>query len=306
MRNFTQYTWETQPATDFEQLLDIALFEDMQMVGDLTCLAFVPETAQGRATVGARSSGVLAGAPLIPHIVSAVDPKLVWESTLEDGAEITSGTVIGTIYGPARGILMAERLILNFLGRLSGIATLTKMYVEAIRGTKAQIYDTRKTTPGWRWLEKYAVGCGGGTNHRTGLYDAVLIKDNHLALGRQEDSPFSPAEAVLRAKDFLYERFAAQPGRNIPIVEIEVDTLNQLREILPSEPDIVLLDNMSPPQLVEAVQIRNRLNPNVQLEASGGITLATVRDVAETGVDRISVGALTHSATSLDFGLDWE
>jgi nicotinate-nucleotide pyrophosphorylase (carboxylating) len=286
--------------------LDIALFEDMQRVGDLTCLAFVPETAQGRAEVVARSSGVLAGVPLIPHIVSAVDSKLVWEGTLEDGAEITKETVIGTIFGPARGMLMAERLILNFLGRLSGIATLTKMYVDAIRGTKARIYDTRKTTPGWRWLEKYAVGCGGGTNHRTGLYDAVLIKDNHLALGRQEDSPFSPAEAVLRAKDFLHERFAAQPGGNIPIVEIEVDTLNQLREILPTEPDIVLLDNMAPPQLVEAVRMRNTLNPNVQLEASGGITLATVRDVAETGVDRISVGALTHSATSLDFGLDWE
>ena len=306
MRNFTQYSCETQPAIDFEQLLDIALFEDMQTVGDLTCLAFVPEAVQGKATVGARSSGVLAGMLLVPHIVSAVDSKIVWEGFLEDGAEITGGTVIGSLCGPARGMLMSERLILNFLGRLSGIATLTKMYVDAIRGTKARIYDTRKTTPGWRWLEKYAVGCGGGTNHRTGLYDAVLIKDNHLALGRQEDSPFSPAEAVLQAKDFLRERFATQPGANMPIVEIEVDTLNQLREILPTEPDIVLLDNMSPPQLVEAVQIRNRLNPNVQLEASGGITLATVRDVAETGVERISVGALTHSATSLDFGLDWE
>ena len=305
MRNFTQHRWQPQSTTDFDQLLDLALFEDVQTVGDLTCLAFVPEAVQGVAAVASRSSGVLAGVPLVAHIVSAVDPKLMWEPALEDGTEITSGTKIGTIRGPARGMLMAERPILNFMGRLSGIATLTKMYVDAVRGTKAQIYDTRKTTPGWRWLEKYAVGCGGGKNHRTGLYDAVLIKDNHLALGRQEGNPFSPAEAVLRAKEFLQQRFADQ-SVNIPIVEIEVDTLHQLREILPTEPDIVLLDNMSPSQLMEAVQIRNLLNPNVQLEASGGITLATVRDVAETGVERISVGALTHSATSLDFGLDWE
>jgi nicotinate-nucleotide pyrophosphorylase (carboxylating) len=188
---------------------------------------------------------------------------------------------------------------------LSGIAALTKRYVDAIRGTKSGIYDTRKTTPGWRRLEKYAVSCGGGTNHRTGLYDAILIKDNHLALGRQEGTPFSPAESVLRAKEFLQRRFAEQ-SMNLPIVEIEVDTLDQLREVLPTEPDIVLLDNMTPSQLAEAVGIRNSIKPNVQLEASGGITLETVRRVAETGVERISVGALTHSAVSLDFGLDWE
>jgi len=169
-----------------------------------------------------------------------------------------------------------------------------------VRGTRADIYDTRKTTPGWRRLEKYAVGCGGGKNHRAGLYDAVLIKDNHLALGRQQSPPFSPAEAVIRAKEFLRHRFT-----DIPIIEIEVDTLEQLREVLPVEPDIVLLDNMTPQKMAEAVRLRDSIKPSVELEASGGISWETVRAVAETGVERISVGALTHSAVSLDFGLDW-
>ncbi|MDR0327174.1 MAG: carboxylating nicotinate-nucleotide diphosphorylase [Planctomycetaceae bacterium] len=300
MHDFTQHN-RTLEKSDFDQLLQLALWEDVQSVGDLTCLALVLESAQGAAAVAARSSGVLAGSPLIPLILSAVDPKLVWESLLEDTAKLTRGTIVGTIRGPARGLLQAERLVLNFLGRLSGIAALTQRYVESLRGTQASIYDTRKTTPGWRQLEKYAVHCGGGRNHRTGLFDAILIKDNHLALGRQEGTPFSPAEAVLRAKDFLRQQFA-----ELPMVEIEVDTLEQLREVLPVEPDIVLLDNMTLSQLAEAVRIRNSLQPGVQLEASGGITLETVRSVAETGVERISSGALTHAAVSLDFGLDWE
>ena len=300
MHDFVQHHWQTSTDTDFDQLLKIALFEDVQMVGDLTCLALVPETAQGTAAVVARHSGTLAGIPLIPKIVSAVDPELVWKPALEDSAELSRGTIVGTLCGPARGLLLAERPVLNFLGRLSGIATLTRKYVDAIVGTNTRIYDTRKTTPGWRQLEKYAVHCGGGTNHRTGLYDAVLIKDNHLALGRQGSKPFSPAEAVVRAKNFLRQRFT-----NIPIVEIEVDTLEQLREVLPTEPDIVLLDNMTPQQITEAIRLRNSVGPHVQLEASGGITLESVRAVAETGVERISVGALTHSAGSLDFGIDW-
>jgi len=304
MREFTQQN-QTLTKTDFDLLLKLALLEDVQTVGDLTCLALVPETAQGTATVVARTGGVLAGVPLIPHILSAVDSNLVWQPVLKDTAELTRGTVVGTIRGAARGLLQAERPILNFLGRLSGIATLTKRYVDAIQGTKSKIYDTRKTTPGWRRLEKYAVGCGGGKNHRTGLYDAILIKDNHLALGQQEGTPFSPAESVLRAKAFLQQRFS-DPPMNIPIVEIEVDTLEQFRDVLPTEPDIILLDNMTPFQLAEAVRIRNSVQPDVQLEASGGITLETVCRVAETGVERISVGALTHSAVSLDFGLDWE
>ena len=238
--------------------------------------------------------------PLVPKILSAVDANLTWESILEDSAELARGTLVGTIRGPARGLLAAERIVLNFLGRLSGIATLTKRYVDAVQGTRAQIYDTRKTTPGWRQLEKYAVRCGGGKNHREGLFDAILIKDNHLALGRQESEPFTPAEAVLRARAFLRQYYT-----ELPVIQIEVDTLEQLREVLSTEPDIVLLDNMTPSQIAEAYRIRNSVNPKVLLEASGGITLATIRSVAETGVERISVGALTHSAVSLDFGLDW-
>jgi len=306
MRDFKQHHRQTLIDGDFEQLLKLALFEDMDVAGDLTCLALVPEAAQGSATIVARNAGILAGIPLIPPILSAVDSTLVWEADLEDSAELTCGAAVGTIRGPARGLLIAERPVLNFLGRLSGIATLTSRYVGAVRGTKTDIYDTRKTTPGWRRLEKYAVACGGGKNHRTGLYDAILIKDNHLALGRQEREPFSPAEAVIRARNFLRQQFAVLPVAGSPIIEIEVDTLDQLREVLPAEPDIVLLDNMTPSQIVEAIQIRNVVKPNVQLEASGGVTLETIRAFAETGVDRISVGALTHSAVSLDFGLDWE
>ena len=301
MRDFAQHHWQTLPKMDIEQLLEIALFEDVETLGDLTSLALVPESAQGAATIAARSDGILAGVPLISLILSKINRQLVWEPLLEDSARLFRGTLVGTIRGIARDLLTAERPILNFLGRLSGIATLTNQYVEAVCGTNACIYDTRKTTPGWRRLEKYAVGCGGGKNHRTGLYDAVLIKDNHLALGRQEHQSFSPAEAVLRTKEFLHQHSFA-----LPIVEIEVETLDQLREVLPTAPDIVLLDNMAPPQIAEAVQIRNLVNPNVQLEASGGISLETVRAFAETGVERISVGALTHSAVSLDFGLDWE
>ncbi len=197
--------------------------------------------------------------------------------------------------------------MLNLLGRLSGIATLTSQYVEAVAGTGAQIYDTRKTTPGWRRLEKYAVRCGGGHNHRTGLFDAVLIKDNHLALGSRstgkDATRFTPAEAVRRARRFI-ER-SGLPTANSTIVEIEVDTLEQLVEVLPAAPDIVLLDNMTPQQLRQAVATRDKIDRSIQLEASGGVNLDSVAAIAASGVDRISVGALTHSAVSLDLGLDW-
>jgi nicotinate-nucleotide pyrophosphorylase (carboxylating) len=201
-------------------------------------------------------------------------------------------------------MLAAERILLNLLGRLSGVATLTRQYVEAVAGTKAKIYDTRKTTPGWRRLEKYAVHCGGGWNHRGGLDEAVLIKDNHLVIGEKVATfakQFSPSEAVVLARSYV-ERHAADPTM---IVEVEVDSLNQLDAVLPVRPDIVLLDNMSPAQLSEAVARRNAVNPAIELEASGGVHLDTVRRIAESGVDRISVGALTHSAVALDFGLDW-
>jgi nicotinate-nucleotide pyrophosphorylase (carboxylating) len=201
-------------------------------------------------------------------------------------------------------LLTCERLVLNLLGRLSGIASLTRQYVKAIAGTKARIYDTRKTTPGWRRLEKYAVRCGGGFNHRLGLFDAVLIKDNHLVVGAEaRGEQFTPAEAVRRARQFLASAFPERPDPMI--VEVEVDTLDQLREVLSAQPDLVLLDNMSLGDLRAAVALRDSEAPSVQLEASGGVRLETVAEIARTGVDRISAGALTHSAAWLDIGLDW-
>ncbi len=218
--------------------------------------------------------------------------------------------MLGRVQGRVRDILSVERLLLNFVGRLSGIATLTHSYVSAIQGTNARIYDTRKTTPGWRRLEKYAVRCGGGYNHRLGLDRAILIKDNHLAwLADQLHCSLEDAAkmAIRRARECYPGNPAlARQDQIDMIVEIEVDSLSQLESVLCENPDIVLLDNMSPEELREAVSLRNRLAPYVELEASGGITLENVRAVADTGVERISVGALTHAAPWLDIGLDWE
>ncbi len=207
--------------------------------------------------------------------------------------------------GAVRSLLAAERIVLNFLGRLSGIATLTRQYVEAIAGTRARIYDTRKTTPGWRRLEKYAVRCGGGHNHRAGLFDAILIKDNHVGfLSGGGSSAAMPAQAVHAARRFLAKTFANDPRAKM-IVEVEVDRLDQLEAVLQSKPEIVLLDNMSAADLRVAVAMRDAAAPGVELEASGGVTLQTVRAIAATGIDRISVGSLTHSAPALDVSLDW-
>ncbi|MEE9602547.1 MAG: carboxylating nicotinate-nucleotide diphosphorylase, partial [Thermoguttaceae bacterium] len=232
---------------------------------------------------------------------------LKWRATLEDGRSLRPGDRLGSIEGPAGAILKAERIVLNMLGRLCGIAGLTRRYVEAVSATTARIYDTRKTTPGWRRLEKYAVRQGGGCNHRTGLFDAVLIKDNHLALGSEFSAArsYTPAEAVVRARDFIAAELSPSEAANT-IIEIEVDTLQQFDEVLPAGPHIVLLDNMSEAELREAVSRRDKLKAAVELEASGGVTLETVAAIARTGVQRISVGALTHSAASLDLGLDWQ
>ena len=201
-------------------------------------------------------------------------------------------------------MLAAERILLNLLGRLSGIATLTRQYVDLVAHTKARIYDTRKTTPGWRRLEKYAVRCGGGWNHRGGLDEAVLIKDNHLAAGRRR-LPTGRSDSRPPRRSHGQGGSPSERGNPNMVIEVEVDTLDQLDAVLPARPDIVLLDNMSPAQLREAVARRNAFDPAIELEASGGVDLATVRAIAESGVERISVGALTHSAVALDFGLDW-
>jgi nicotinate-nucleotide pyrophosphorylase (carboxylating) len=247
-----------------------------------------------------------------------MDKSLHFEPRVGDGAAVADGEVLAALDGSVRSMLAAERLILNLLGHLAGIATLTRQYVDAITGTKARIYDTRKTTPGWRRLEKYAVRQGGGHNHRSGLFDAILIKDNHLAFvselnaahGSQlaiarETIASSAGQAVRKARAFLAETFR-DDARAQMIVEVEVDSLKQLEAVLVEQPDIVLLDNMTVEQLREAVALRNTSAPAVELEASGGVTLATVRKIAESGVDRISVGALTHSAPSLNVALDWQ
>jgi nicotinate-nucleotide pyrophosphorylase (carboxylating) len=276
------------------RLLEWALEEDLGTDGDLTSQATVPADAIARAALCTRAAGVVAGLPVAMLTFRKVDPELKFETLVSEGSAVLAGARLATVSGRLRSILAAERTALNFVGRLSGIATLTRRYVEAIAGLPCRILDTRKTTPGWRLLEKYAVRCGSGANHRQGLDTGILIKDNHLAaLG-------SSPQAVARA--IRSSRTANSTG--IP-VEVEVDNLAQLDVALGEKPDVVLLDNMPLDQLREAVRRRNAAAPEVKLEASGGVTLATVRAIAETGVDWISVGALTHSAPALDVGLDY-
>lgn len=277
-------------------LIELALAEDLRDVGDLTSQAIIDAELTAEIDVVARKSGVLAGTPVAELVLSHVDPETDWNAHIDDGMRLEPGTVIATVSGSVQSLLKAERTVLNFLTELSGVATLTAQFVEAVGGTKAVILDTRKTWPGWRCLQKYAVRAGGGTNHRMGLFDGVLIKDNHLAAWSGGDGR-SIAEAVRQARATVPEGIS---------IEVEVDTLDQLQEVLPAEPEIVLLDNMSPEELRRAVETRNETASQVLLEASGGVTLETVRSIAETGVDRISIGALTHSVTALDIGFDWK
>ncbi len=312
-KEFQQTEWDEQVVEDCRRLIRLAVLEDLDRGHDWTTVSLVPREAEGRAALVARKAGVIAGLVAMPIIIDEMDRKMQFEAAVQDGKNVADGTAVeqgaklGMVSGPARSLLTAERLFLNFVGRLSGIATLTQSFVKAVAGTGARIYDTRKTTPGWRRLEKYAVRQGGGHNHRTGLFDAVLIKDNHLALGgaAMDIAHFSPVQAVQHARQFILENFPADDPRRQMIVEVEVDSTAQLEQVLPERPDIVLLDNMSLENLREAVAMRNRLAPGVELEASGGVNLTTVRGIAETGVDRISAGALTHSAIALDVGLDW-
>ena len=270
-----------------EPLIRTALLEDLAHGADLTTDAIVPEDLRTTAQVVARESGVIAGLDAAMLAFELLDPgAMQFDIRINDGESITKGDVVVEISGRARTLLTGERTMLNLLSRLSGIATATRNLVEAVAGTRAHVIDTRKTTPGLRVLEKYAVRCGGGTNHRFGLDDAVLIKDNHLALAG------SIAQAVARVREHA--------GHMVKI-EVEVDTLEQLREALEQKIDAVLLDNMPAATLKQAVQM---VNGRVLTEASGGIRPETIRAVAEAGVDLISVGWLTHGAPSLDLGLD--
>ena len=301
-RDFRQHTvLDAHLKDETRRLLDLAVWEDNDQRGDITSAALVRDSSSGRAHITARQPGVVAGGLLAPVVLEAVDSRLAWEQLRADGEAVAPGDVIGRLTGPVREMLTAERLLLNLMGRLCGIATLTARFVEAVKGTGAKIYDTRKTTLGWRYLEKYAVHCGGARNHRSGLYDAILIKDNHLAFTGEKG--LTPADAVLRAKEYA-RRYTDEAG-NMPLIEVEVDSLDQLKSVLTAQPDIVLLDNMPPETMRRAVELRTEAGSAAQLEASGGINLETVRAAALSGVDRVSVGALTHSAISLDIGLDW-
>ncbi len=261
---------------------------------DWTSESFLPVDARGAADFVARANGIVAGVPLLAMVAARFGPGTTIEPRARDGDRVAPGTVIARVSGSMLGLLRLERTALNFLQRLSGIATLTEQFVAATTGTNAVILDTRKTTPGWRALEKYAVRCGGGRNHRFGLYDAVLIKDNHLAW---REAPDTIAFAIARARE------TTPPGM---VLEIEVDTLEQLDKALAHRPDIILVDNLGAQALAEAVRRRDAIAPGVLLEASGGVSLSTVGALARTGVDRISVGALTHSAPALDIGLDFD
>lgn len=306
-KEFTQQSWNAALEDDCRQLVRLAVREDLDRGYDWTTVSLVPESAKAKAVVVARQPGVVAGVEVARTIIDELQMDVTWTTRVKDGSAIERHGVIAEIAGSARDMLTGERVILNVLGRLSGIATLTRKYVEALVGTKAKVYDTRKTTPGWRRLEKYAVHCGGGQNHRTGLFEAMLIKDNHLALAKAcIDAPaHTPAEAVAAARAFLRSMGDKFPNAAKMIVEVEVDSLEQFDNVLPEAPDIIMLDNMGPELIRVAVEKRNASGLAVHLEASGGITLNTIREIAEAGVDRISVGALTHSAICLDVALDW-
>ena len=279
------------PDEGLRRVVRQALAEDVGP-GDVTTLATVPETATARALMVAREHLVPAGLALAEAAFLELSPRLQIERLVRDGQPVARGEGLLRVSGATRAILTAERVALNFVQRLSGIATLTAAFVAVIQGTRAQILDTRKTTPGWRMLEKYAVTCGGGRNHRFGLFDQVLIKDNHLAALRDEQ-PNAIAAAVRRAR----EKFPKLK------VEVEADTLEQVRQAAEAGADIILLDNMSTEELRAAVKL---IAGRAQTEASGGVNLQTVRAIADTGVDFISVGALTHSARAVDIALDFE
>ena len=280
-------------ASALSELISTAKREDMSETGDITSNSIVPADVSSRASFRARQPGVVAGVRLLPLIAAVYDDRLSIETELPDGSPLTAGDTIATVSGPLRSVLSAERVMLNFMTHLSGIASLTRTYVNTVQGTAAKIYDTRKTIPGLRTLAKYAVRCGGGYCHRIGLYDAVLIKDNHLVAIQGHDWIDRLSYAIEQARD-------GSPS----FVEVEVDSLQQLDQVLGCTVDMILLDNMGPDHLRQAVAMRNATNPSIELEASGGVNLDSVLDIARSGVDRIAIGALTHSASSLDIGLD--
>lgn len=278
------------PRIVIEPVVRRALEEDFGVSGDLSANLLVPESASGSLVMRAREDGVIAGMQAAELTYALVDPTVSFTVDVGDGGTVKAGTIIARVAGPSRSLLSAERVALNFLGRMSGVATLTSHYVKAIDGTEARIAATRKTTPGLRALEKRAVLAGGGFTHRESLAAAIMIKDNHIALAGGVDAALT---TVMAQRDHM------------SMVSVEVDTIDQLKRVLPYRPDVVLLDNMDLDTLREAhAIIRSFEKDDVTIEASGGVNLDTVRAIAETGVDVISVGALTHSAPNFDIGMD--
>jgi nicotinate-nucleotide pyrophosphorylase (carboxylating) len=275
----------------WEAIVELALAEDIG-AGDITTLATVPAAAIAEGTILAKAEGVISGIEVAEFVFQRVDSSIVFEALVKDGQRVEALTQVARVSGAARSLLTAERTALNFIQRLSGVATITARYVAETEGSVSQVVDTRKTTPGMRLLEKHAVQHGGGRNHRFGLADGVLIKDNHLAAigGRKQVT-----EAIRGARDEAPHTLK---------IEIEVTTLDQLDEALAAGADVVMLDNMSNAQIAEAVARRDAVDGSILLEASGGIVLGRIRDLASTRVDLISCGALTHSAPSMDISLD--
>ncbi|NBW95678.1 MAG: carboxylating nicotinate-nucleotide diphosphorylase [Planctomycetia bacterium] len=302
VREFRQAVWDDHLAAHVATRAREWFAEDLGHECDWTGVATVDPDALARLDVVARRPGVIAGLDAAGVVVRVADEQLEWRPRVADGAAVARGDVVATLAGATRSILAAERVVLNMIGRLSGVATATRQLVDAVAGTGCRVYDTRKTVPGWRLLDKLATRLGGGWNHRTGLFDAILIKDNHLAALAARN--VGPADAVRRARAFVATAFPAARAADT-IVEIEVDAIGQLSEVLGAGPDIVLLDNMDHGQLREAVALRNAAAPHVVLEASGGIRPDTVRSAAEAGVDRVSTGWPTHDAPWLDVALDW-
>ena len=299
---FRQVAWDEHLAGHVREAAAGWFAEDLGHECDWTSVSLIGTEAASELAVVARKPGVIAGLPAAAVVASVADPALAFAPAVADGTAVAAGDVVATLAGPTRSVLAAERVVLNLLGRMSGVATATRRLVDAVAGTPCRVYDTRKTVPGWRLLDKYATRAGGGWNHRLGLYDAILIKDNHLAA--LAAAGVSPEEAVRRARAFAATAFP--PTRAAAtVVEIELDAFDRLEPVLAARPHVVLLDNMSIDELARCVTLRDRVAPGVVLEASGGVGLDTVAAIAATGVDRVSTGWPTHHAPWLDVALDW-
>ncbi|MDP6432990.1 MAG: carboxylating nicotinate-nucleotide diphosphorylase [Candidatus Scalindua sp.] len=294
-----------QVELDLEKIRDIvqlAIKEDIGD-GDITSKIFIPDGSESEGMLVAKEAGIVAGLPVAGYVLSQIDENLIFTSNIEDGSMARKGTILGSVKGLTLSLLSAERMVLNFLQRLSGIATSTNMFAERIKGYRTQIMDTRKTAPGWRYLEKYAVRAGGGINHRMGLYDQILIKDNHLkAMGTEKEND-TISRLVKKAREQI---------KNGTLIEVEVEDLCQIREVMDAGVDIILFDNMEPSKIREAVEMVKEFENSrdagngraILTEASGNITIENVEEYADAGVDRISVGAITHSVRVLDISFD--